>query len=49
MTTCSDSFWFWFMRPFAESLGALALITSVTLVVGALLWIYIWWNGIKKK
>jgi hypothetical protein len=42
MTTCSDSFWFWFMRPVAETLGALAMISVVGVVMVAAYMIILW-------
>jgi hypothetical protein len=30
---CESSFWFWFVRPFAEFAGAVALILVIVLLV----------------
>ena len=42
---CPDSFWLWFVRPFAEALGALALVA----VVLAVIVLPVWWRNRPRK
>jgi hypothetical protein len=34
-------FWVWFMRPFAEALGTLALLASTVLAIGIVFGLYL--------
>lgn len=39
--SCSGTFWLWFTRPFAEALGALAMVGSVVLGLAIVFGLYL--------
>lgn len=46
--TCDGFFWMWFVRPFAETLGGIALVAVLVVIVVAIALVMTIANGRKK-